>query len=174
MSLFKTEISILVILLCPIFLFSQLPVSEIDTIGLQEELKNLEDKEVTVIGDNLSIPGKKSCSQKAIRICVDGIIVDTCYSFKTREISEDIKLSLMDNGFYIDLLRVDNDKLVMLQTELNMFKKDECEESSRPYIVVVKDHGNESTYGLRRMLNCFPANEESFMKSLDVLINSIP
>ncbi|MEZ5195000.1 MAG: hypothetical protein R2764_00960 [Bacteroidales bacterium] len=174
MRLAIRKIAISVFLYCPIFLFGQIPQTAIDTAALREELKIYEHKEVTVIGDNLGNTEDKACVQKAIRITTDGVILDTCYHFKAREFTEDMRKDLLADQFYLELLRIDNDRLVGLQTELNKKVGKNCEESSKPYIIIVKDRENESTYGLRRLLDCLPAKSESFMKNLDACINSIP
>ncbi|MCD4694604.1 MAG: hypothetical protein K8S16_00075 [Bacteroidales bacterium] len=157
------------------FLIPFIICSQTEDIDKSEiDLKKYKDKEVTIIGYNWIGPNSNVCPQKAIKINVNGVIIDTCYNFKTREISEDIKQNITDREFYIDLIKMKRDEFVNLQSELNNFDREECDESAKPYIIIVNDKGKEYTYGLRRFLHCFPEKTEDFMKNMEKLIKSIP
>lgn len=171
MSISTFRIATLIFLFSPLFLYCQTTDDVPIENDLQEELKKFKNKEVTIIGYNNVGSIGNSCKQKAIKININGVAIDTCYSLKTRDLSEDINQNITDNEFYIELIKLNSDELINIQTELNAFDKDGCDENDKPYIFIISEKGKENTYGLKRFLSCYPKNVEGFMKNIEMLFN---
>ncbi len=159
----------LLFLFIPFVVFSQ---SE-STDKKDVDLKEYKDKEIVVIGYKYIGPNSITCPAKAVRITVDQVIIDTCYSTKTKEISNDIIQSLYDNDFYLELLMLTKKDVMRIQADLDNFNNEECDVSSKPILVILTEKNQSSTFGLKQYLRCFPKKSEVIMKRMNELINSI-
>jgi len=156
--------------------FGQVSESTALPLTLQEELLNYKDKKVTFIAYKWIGGNSVDCPRKALTITAKGISIDTCYTFKSKQVMADILVPLEDSTFFLELLRMTREEWLAIQFDLNNYENDglSCDESKEPIIVMLNEKGNVQTFGLRRFMNCYPENSEEFLKKSENLISSIP
>ncbi len=157
------------LLLIPFFGYSQNESLKNDEV----DLNKYKNKEVILIWYANNVSNQGGCSSKAIIITSTGVVIDTCYSMRDKEVSSDITQTLDENDFYTDLLVLTKKDVRKIQTDLEQFKDESCEEYSRPVILIISDKKGSETYGLKNFKKCYPEKSEDFMKQITNLINSI-
>lgn len=168
----KMRLFYFVILLFPILALCQNSNSE---LTLDEDISQYKNKEIIVIVHNWILRNSSSCVRKAISVTTQAVIIDTCYEKSGTEVSPDILQNIIDDDFYLELIKMTEHDLKQLQEDLIGFNdKDECDESAQPVIIIFKENDQKYTYGLPRYLHCFPKKAEHFMVQLENLIKSIP
>ena len=157
------------LLLIPFFGYSQSEDLKNDKV----DLNKYKHKEVILIWYVENNSNQGGCASKAILIASTGVVIDTCYSIRDKEISSDITQTLDENDFYTDLLVLTTKDVRKIQTDLEQFKDESCEEYSRPVIIIISDKKGSETYGLKNFKKCYPEKSEDFMKKITRLIDSI-
>ncbi len=160
---------IFALLMTPLMAFSQ----NEKTNKMSIDLSKYKGKEITIIGYKPIGPNAVKCPVKAVKITVEQVAIDTCYNLMGKEFTNDIVQSLDDNPFYIKLLKISKKEILNIQSELENFKDDKCDESPTPYIIIITNKRSTEIYGLKRFLHCYPGKSKDFMEKIGKLINSI-